>query len=317
MPADSCVTEEVVRLRQENASLREENAQLQDGHRRLQEQLADAYQEINQLKGDTEELRDRHEEQLRELHDEMKAGWAFESNDLRAGIEQLKEESMMLVRHYAELYERVMLSIVLEEAGARAVVEAGEEETRQKVFLSYVRHQYLPIPACNYAAMGEGLYRLYKRMKSDKAVSPAVAGEWLASEKNMRCLFLNTDGWMWRKKWPDAFAIPQADLVPFIRAVVCPLPALKSIHLISSPPMSECLVPLLDSLPATLTELDVQRTSHTVADLLTIVWRCHGLSSVCVDYGHCTDWGHFAAISDKKARTAAANCACRGIIHWY
>lgn len=307
-------------LREVNAGLREHIDQLQEDKRRLQEELANAHTAIDKLKENVEKLHERHDEELRELAEEMKAGWAFsvverdsENERLTAEVQRLGEESTVRRRLNDELFERLFSFLVSEEVYARAVIESEEESVVLPLTLAEVRRKCLPIHRNDDEAIGNALYRLYECAKSGD-ISEAVVRELLKEEVDLTRVYFNTEGGS--ECYRDAFTLPRGDILPFLHSVVCQLPAIKSIHLKSLPSLGECVVPLTDSLPRTVEKLGVRGTPYTVADLLKISRSCQSLTKLFVSSNSCSDWGEFAGVEDEETRKRAIDSSCRYIIRW-
>lgn len=302
-----------------SAALRVQCRQLQQSKSVVEAQLAKALEANEQLRKEVEQLRERCAQKC-ELADEMKAGWAFESTELRAGNEELKAEVSRLTEAAAVLRERneILFDTVMSffpsvESEARAVIEREEGRFTLPPTLTMVRKECLPIPTNGHMAKGKALYRLYEHVKNH-TVSAAVAGELLGGEAGVTSLSFIPEGGS--GVWGGAFPIPQDDLVPFLQTVVCPLPALEKVDLYFFPSMSECVLPWVGEMQPRFTQLKVRCTPFTVADLRTIVQRCQGLVKLAVSFDYCTDWEDFEDEDDEDERKEAVNDVCEGIVRW-
>lgn len=311
---------ELARSIQENAALREEKNQIQEDRLRLHEQLADARREIDELREEKEELREKHEEEHHELAEEMKAAWTFESAELRSEIERLKAEvgyltgeRATLTRHVDRLMEYARPFLLAEEEKDFEAIVREEGAEREKVHLAIIREHCMPIYTKDAEAQGTALFNLYKYMRN-KSISDAVASRQLSLEIGLRDLRFNIKGM--KRWWNDAAEIPLDDMVPFALAVICPLPALKSLAFAFLPSMRECVLPLLDRLPPTLRGLGVPKTPFTVDDIITIAQQCKSLRELTITYNCCSDWGGFTEIRRMERRKDDVNRVCRGIIRW-
>lgn len=331
MSADSLTVVEQ-QLRKMIAALREENSQLGEDKRRLQERLAGALEENSRLQRVSNERLEKLEEERRDLIEEMKAGWAFETTELRAEIARLSAELTRSAAevvslterlssgeaHRAKLFSHLCSYLLPEEAEARSAIEKEEASAVLPPSLAQIREQCIQFPATDDLAAGEGLFTLYKYVRSG-TVSAAVARELLKERDDLTELYFNTaDEDEGQTHFSGgACSISRNDMVPFLDTVVFELPALRSLFLNSLPLLTECLVPLVERIPPTLEGLFAHSSPFSVDDLIVITQGCPTLRDMEIHSSYCIDWGEFGAIEDEEAREEAVNHACRGILDWY
>lgn len=308
----AALEDRVTGLEAELDAAHEENRRLTKECERLQSESA----------VDAQELRERYEEERRELTEEMKAAWTFESNELRREVEGWRAEAERLKGVEARLAEHVVTLIELlpyGEGDIRASIEREEETARTALPLSVdgMGKKFIDsfLDTKNFREVGEGLFRLYEEVVSGDVPVPAVR-QMLAKRRQFTELNFNTRGQKETLRAANAFDIPPQDIVPFLCNVVCQLPRLRYLGLRCLPSMSESVVPVAGCLPVTITEVTVDYTPYSVADLIEIVSRCRWLKRLWVDYDCCTDWGKFGSFVDKEKKKKAVDKLCSGVICW-
>lgn len=309
---------ELLQCRKEKEHLREQNGQLQDANKRLQEQVTETLEVNAQLIENAEKTHEKYDEQQRELSEEIKAGWAFESNEQRAEIVRLENEverrrgvETVLKKRNDELFESLVSYFPSVEKDVRAGVESEEKTERVKAYSFFIRQECLPIPITSNESTCAGLLKLNEYVKNG-AINATVVKEVLKEEVHVRELLLQLIGMHhYAGYFPIAFGI----LAFFLSTVVFQLPQLKQIKLAFVPSPRKYLLPLLDSVPPTLESLHLIHSSYTVADLLVITQRCPALRELGVTLGCCADFLRIS-VEEKDTQMKTVNQKCKGIIIW-